>query len=51
MYRELFPEVSERTRFRDYRILSGMGYKIEWDAYDKCHRIGKFYDIHDDEEF
>lgn len=51
LYQKWFPDVSERTRFRDYRILSGMGYAIEWDAYDKCHRIGKFYDIHDEEDF
>ena len=50
-YLELFPRVSERTRFRDYKILSDIGFAIRWDAYDKCHRIGKFYDIHDDEEF
>ncbi|MBE5867264.1 MAG: HTH domain-containing protein [Lachnospiraceae bacterium] len=50
-YRELFPEVSERTRFRDYRTLSGMGFSIRWDAFDKCHSIDKYYDIHENEEF
>lgn len=50
-YHELFPGVSERTRFRDYEILSGMGFSIRWDPYYKCHRIGKFYNIHDGEEF
>ena len=50
-YQEWFPGVSERTRFRDYDTLSRMGFSIRWDPYYKCHRIGKYYDIHDGEEF
>ena len=49
-YQECFPGISERTRFRDYDILSRMGFSISWDPYYQCNRIRKFYDIHDGEK-
>lgn len=38
-YFELFPDVSERTRMRDYEILSQIGYTIRWDGYEKRHIV------------
>ena len=38
-YFELFPDVSERTRMRDYEILNGIGYTIRWDEYEKRHIV------------
>lgn len=38
-YFELFPDVSERTRMRDYEILAGIGYTIRWDEYEKRHIV------------
>lgn len=38
-YFELFPEVSERTRMRDYEILKKIGYTIRWDEYEKRHIV------------
>ena len=38
-YFELFPDVSERTRMRDYEILNGIGYTIQWDEYEKRHIV------------
>ena len=38
-YYELFPDVSERTRMRDYEILNGIGYTIQWDEYEKRHIV------------
>lgn len=38
-YFELFPDVSERTRMRDYEILNGIGYTIRWDEYEKRHVV------------
>lgn len=49
-YFELFPDVSERTRMRDYEILNGIGYTIRWDAYEKRH-IVQGYLHHIREEF
>jgi len=48
-YFELFPEVSERTRMRDYEILNGIGYTIRWDEYEKRHIVqGYLYQIRED---
>lgn len=45
-YFELFPEVSERTRMRDYEILNAIGYTIRWDEYEKRHIVqGYLYQI------
>lgn len=38
-YFELFPDVSERTRMRDYKALEGIGYTIRWDEYEKRHIV------------
>lgn len=38
-YFELFPDVSERTRMRDYEILNKIGYTIWWDEYEKRHIV------------
>ena len=38
-YFELFPDVSERTRMRDYEILNEIGYTIQWDEYEKRHIV------------
>ena len=38
-YFELFPEVSERTRMRDYKILSNIGYFIRWDEVERRHYV------------
>ena len=38
-YFELFPEVSERTRMRDYEILNKIGYTIRWDEFEKRHIV------------
>lgn len=38
-YFELFPDVSERTRMRDYKELEGIGYTIRWDEYEKRHIV------------
>lgn len=38
-YSELFPDVSERTRMRDYKELEGIGYTIRWDEYEKRHIV------------
>ncbi len=38
-YFELFPDVSERTRMRDYEILNNIGYTIRWDEYEKRHIV------------
>ena len=45
-YFELFPDVSERTRMRDYEILNEIGYTIRWDEYEKRHIVqGYLYQI------
>ena len=33
------PDVSERTRMRDYEILNEIGYTIRWDEYEKRHIV------------
>ena len=38
-YFELFPDVSERTRMRDYVVLNKIGYSIRWDKYEKRHDV------------
>ena len=48
-YFELFPDVSERTRMRDYVILNKIGYSIRWDKYEKRHDVtGYLYQIRED---
>ena len=48
-YFELFPDVSERTRMRDYEILNEIGYTIRWDEYEKRHIVqGYLYQIRED---
>ena len=48
-YFELFPDVSERTRMRDYEILDEIGYTIRWDEYEKRHIVqGYLYQIRED---
>ena len=45
-YFELFPEVSERTRMRDYKILSNIGYRIEWNELEQRHYVeGHLYQV------
>ena len=34
-YFKLFPDVSERTRVRDYETMRRIGYEIYWDNYEK----------------
>lgn len=47
-YFELFPDVSERTRMRDYEILAGIGYTIRWGEYEQSHKVqGYLYQIRD----
>lgn len=41
-YFELFPDVSERTRMRDYETLNKIGYTIQWDEYEKRHIVQGF---------
>lgn len=44
-YFEMFPDVSERTRMRDYKTLKEMGYGIEWDDVFEVYRAtGHLYD-------
>ena len=50
-YFELFPEVSERTRMRDYETLSKIGYSIWWDNYEQSHRISIENILYDFNEF
>jgi predicted transcriptional regulator len=38
-YEEMFPQVSERTRMRDYKTLDHIGYHIRWDEYEKRHSV------------
>lgn len=38
-YEELFPDVSERTRMRDYQIMKNIGYEIRWDEYEQRHSV------------
>lgn len=48
-YFELFPEVSERTRMRDYEIINKIGYTIQWDEYEKRHIVqGFLYQIREE---
>lgn len=48
-YFELFPDVSERTRMRDYEILNEIGYTIRWDEYEKRHIVqGYLYKIREE---
>lgn len=48
-YFELFPDVSERTRMRDYEILNEIGYTICWDKYEKRHIVqGHLYNIREE---
>ena len=45
-YEELFPDVSERTRMRDYQTMKNIGYEIRWDEYEQRHSVtGYLYDI------
>lgn len=51
-YFELFPNVSERTRMRDYETLKKLGYRIQWDEYEKRHIVeGHLYQVREDDEF
>ena len=44
-YFEMFPDVSERTRMRDYKTLKEIGYGIEWDdAFEVYCATGHLYD-------
>ena len=48
-YFELFPDVSERTRMRDYEILNEIGYTIRRDEYEKRHIVqGYLYQIREE---
>lgn len=48
-YFELFPDVSERTRMRDYKILNGIGYTIRWNEYERRHTVqGYLHQIRED---
>ena len=38
-YEELFPNVSERTRMRDYQTMKNIGYEIRWNEYEKRHSV------------
>lgn len=38
-YEELFPDVSERTRMRDYQTMKNIGYEIRWDEYEQRHNV------------
>lgn len=50
-YFELFPDVSERTRMRDYETLKQIGYTIQWDEYEKRHIVqGHLYQVREDNE-
>ena len=45
-YEELFPDISERTRMRDYKTLENIGYHIQWNEYEKSHSVtGYLYQI------
>lgn len=45
-YKEMFPNVSERTRMRDYKIMENIGYHIRWDEYEQRHIVtGYLYEI------
>lgn len=45
-YEELFPDVSERTRMRDYQTMKNIGYEIRWDEYEQRHSVtGYLYQI------
>ena len=45
-YKELFPEVSERTRMRDYQIMKSIGYVIRWNEYEQRHSVtGYLYEV------
>jgi len=45
-YEELFPDVSERTRMRDYKTMKNIGYDIHWDKYMQSHSVtGYLYQI------
>ena len=51
-YFELFPDVSERTRMRDYETLKQIGYMIQWDEYEKRHIVqGHLYQVRGNDEF
>ena len=44
-YFEMFPEVSERTRMRDYKTMKEIGYSIVWDeAFGVYRATGHLYD-------
>ncbi len=44
-YFEMFPDVSERTRMRDYKTLKEIGYSIEWDdVFEEYRATGHLYD-------
>ena len=38
-YEELFPNVSERTRMRDYQTMKNIGYEIRWNEYEQSHSV------------
>lgn len=45
-YEELFLEVSERTRMRDYKTMENIGYDINWDKYLQSHSVtGYLYQV------
>lgn len=45
-YEELFPNVSERTRMRDYQTMKNIGYEIRWYEYEQRHSVtGYLYQI------
>lgn len=41
-YRELFPNLSERTRQRDFQVLRDIGFDVYYDQYDHCFRQDDF---------
>lgn len=44
-YFELFPDVSECTRMRDYKTLKAIGYDMEWDdTFEEYRATGHLYD-------
>lgn len=47
-YMEMFPDISERTRMRDYEAMAKIGYRIRWDKNEKRHSVeGYLYQIRD----
>ncbi len=42
-YHELFPGLSERTRQRDFEVLSRLGYQVFYDHREHCFSQGEFH--------